>query len=38
MKKDSKKNITNKDLDKFVAQEIEDISKEKERNLFQKKI
>ncbi|KAF9658506.1 hypothetical protein ABHQ57_10965 [Tenacibaculum sp. ZH5_bin.1] len=34
MKKDNKKNITNKDLDKFVAQEIKDVSKEKERSLF----
>lgn len=34
MKPDSKKNITNKDLNKFVAQEIKDVSKEKEINLF----
>ena len=34
MKPDSKKNITNKDLNKFVSQEIKDVSKEKEINLF----
>ena len=34
MKPDSKKNITNKDLNKFVAQEIKDVSKEKEINFF----
>lgn len=34
MKPDSKKKITNKDLDKFVAQDIKDVSKEKEINLF----
>jgi hypothetical protein len=34
MKPDSKKKITNRDLNKFVAQEIKDFSKEKEINLF----
>lgn len=34
MKPDNKKNITNKDLDKFVAQEIKDVTKEKEISLF----
>jgi len=34
MKPDSKKNITNKDLNKFAAQEIRDVSKEKEINFF----
>ncbi|SEE18374.1 hypothetical protein SAMN04487765_1682 [Tenacibaculum sp. MAR_2010_89] len=34
MKKENKKNITNKDLDKFVAQEIKEVAKEKEIHLF----
>ena len=34
MKPDNKKNITNKDLDKFVAQDIKDVSKEREINIF----
>jgi len=34
MKKDNKKNITNKDLDKFVTQEIKEVTQEKEIHLF----
>lgn len=34
MKKENKKKVTNKDLDKFVASEIKDTSKEKEIYLF----
>lgn len=37
MKKESKKNITNKDLDKFVSQEIKDVSTGKETDLFRNK-